>query len=109
MADNRLSGLVVLCSLPAEGQRGSRPERRDRPTAHPVLPTARRVDDLLVRMTVEGNVAQRLCLWKGKHHIADARGASTPPGAAVVPGRDRAGRAPRATASFARSTAANGP
>ncbi len=66
MAYHRVSGLVVFSSLLAvgavRGQTGeARPAYRD-----PALPTARRVDDLLARMTLEEKVAQMLCLWKGK-------------------------------------------
>ncbi|HEY1379667.1 MAG TPA: glycoside hydrolase family 3 N-terminal domain-containing protein [Gemmataceae bacterium] len=45
---------------------------------NPALPTARRVDDLLGRMTLEEKVAQMLCLWNGKRPITDAQGGFAP-------------------------------
>ena len=42
------------------------------------LPTARRVDDLLARMTLEEKVGQMLCLWNAKRQITDARGQFDP-------------------------------
>jgi beta-glucosidase len=39
---------------------------------------ARRVDDLLARMTLEEKVAQMLCLWNGKKSITDAQGRFDP-------------------------------
>jgi beta-glucosidase len=74
MRYDRLPGLLVLCSLlPAgtvRGQtEGSRPDYRD-----PTLPTARRVADLLTRMTLEEKVAQMLCLCNAKQQITDAQG-----------------------------------
>src|SRR5947208_9638088 len=80
MKYHRLSGLLVLCSLwPAgtvPGQAGgARPDYQN-----PALPTARRVEDLLARMTLEEKVAQMLCLWNAKRQITAARGASNPPG-----------------------------
>ncbi len=78
MTFNRFSVLLALCSLmaagAARGQTGdARPPYRD-----PALPTARRVDDLLARMTLEEKVAQMLCLWKGKQQITDAQGRFDP-------------------------------
>jgi beta-glucosidase len=71
---NRFSSLLALCSLlPAgmvQGQTGTaRPDY-----LNPALPTARRVEDLLARMTLEEKVAQMLCLWKDKRQITDAQG-----------------------------------
>ena len=37
------------------------------------LPTARRVEDLLARMTLEEKVAQMTCIWNGKRQITDAQ------------------------------------
>src|SRR5947208_7681433 len=78
MKYHRLSGLLVLCSLwPAgtvPGQAGgARPDYQD-----PALPTARRVDDLLARMTLEEKVAQMMCLWNAKRPITDAQGRFDP-------------------------------
>src|SRR5439155_21569600 len=74
MAPNRLSALLTFCSLlPAgtmQGQTGgARPDYQD-----PALPTARRVEDLLTRMTPEEKVAQMMCLWNAKRQITDAQG-----------------------------------
>src|SRR3954462_14573983 len=73
-----LAGLLVLCSLlPASTVRaqaeGPRPDYRN-----PTLPTARRVEDLLSRMTLEEKVAQMLCLWNAKKQITDAQGRFDP-------------------------------
>src|SRR5437868_8413943 len=74
MERNRLAGLLALCSLlpagAARGQTGgARPDYRN-----PALPTARRVEDLLARMTLEEKVAQMLCIWGAKRQITDAKG-----------------------------------
>src|SRR5262245_55054583 len=78
MKYTRLSGLLVLCSLPpagtAQGQtEGVRPDYQN-----VELPTARRVDDLLARMTLEEKVAQMLCVWNAKRQITDAQGRFDP-------------------------------
>jgi beta-glucosidase len=65
MENHRFLGLLALCSLSllpggtVQGQPGAaRPDYQNR-----TLPTARRVEDLLSRMTLEEKVAQMLCLW----------------------------------------------
>jgi beta-glucosidase len=72
------AGLLVLCSLlpvPAvEAQTGK--ARAD--YQNPALPTARRVEDLLGRMTLEEKVAQMLCIWNAKRQITDAQGRFDP-------------------------------
>jgi beta-glucosidase len=79
MADKRkISGvLVACCFLPAsvaEGQSGGgRPDFRNA-----ALPTARRVEDLLARMTLEEKVGQMLCIWNAKRQITDAKGRFDP-------------------------------
>ncbi len=78
MRYDRLPGLLVLCSfLPAAtvwGQnQAARPDYRD-----PALPTARRVEDLLSRMTLEEKVAQMMCIWGAKQPITDAQGRFDP-------------------------------
>src|SRR6516165_5108305 len=78
MRINRFSGLLVLGSLLAatsvQGQAGEvRPDYRN-----PALPTARRVEDLLGRMTLEEKVAQMMCLWNAKKQITDAQGRFDP-------------------------------
>jgi beta-glucosidase len=42
------------------------------------LPTARRVEDLRVRMTLEEKVGQMLCIWNAKRQITDAKGGFDP-------------------------------
>ena len=74
----RISGLLALLSLlpagAAHGQTGvAMPDYKN-----PTLPTERRVDDLLARMTPEEKVAQMLCLWSGKRQITDAKGRFDP-------------------------------
>ena len=71
--ENSPSVLVLFCVLPVgfvQGQtEGARPDYRN-----PALPTARRVEDLLSRMTLEEKVAQMMCLWNAKRQITDAQG-----------------------------------
>ncbi len=74
----RCSPLLALALfLPggAAGQQpgGPRPDYRD-----PALPTPRRVEDLLGRMTLEEKVAQMMCLWSAKSQFTDARGRFDP-------------------------------
>lgn len=74
MARHCIPGLLTLgfclAAGPAPGQTTPpRPDYQD-----PTLPTARRVDDLLSRMTLEEKVAQMLCLWSAKRQITDAKG-----------------------------------
>jgi beta-glucosidase len=74
MKHSRLAGILVLSLLlsasTVQGQTGSaRPHYQNS-----ALPTARRVDDLLARMTLEEKVAQMLCLWNGKRLVTDAQG-----------------------------------
>ncbi len=81
MGYTRFSGLLVLCSLLPVGTvlgqtEAARPDYRNA-----ALPTAKRVEDLLARMTLEEKVAQMLCLWNAKRQITDARGRFDPAGA----------------------------
>jgi beta-glucosidase len=78
MQPNRLAGLLVLCSLlPAGAAQGQATEARP-DYRNPALPTARRVEDLLARMTLEEKVAQMMCLWNRKRQITDAKGRFDP-------------------------------
>jgi beta-glucosidase len=75
MGYHRLAVLLVLCALflPAgtvPGQPGGAPKDYQNAT----LPVARRLDDLLGRMTLEEKVAQMMCLWNAKRQITDAQG-----------------------------------
>jgi beta-glucosidase len=74
----RFSALLVLCSLlptgTVQGQTGG--ARQD--YQNPALPKARRVEDLLSRMTLEEKVAQMLCLWNAKRQITDVQGRFDP-------------------------------
>src|ERR1043166_8011493 len=45
---------------------------------NPALPIAKRMDDLLARMTLEEKVAQMLCLWSAKRQITDPQGRFDP-------------------------------
>ncbi len=73
-----ISGLLALSLLlsiaPAHGQ--TPPAKPDYLNAS--LPTAKRVDDLLSRMTLEEKVAQMMCLWSAKKQFTDARGKFDP-------------------------------
>jgi beta-glucosidase len=78
MRYHRFPGLLALGLLlpvgTGHGQTvGERPGYRD-----PALPTARRVDDLLSRMTTEEKVAQMMCLWNAKRQVTDAQGRFDP-------------------------------
>src|SRR5262245_19022958 len=74
MEPKRFSGLLMLCSLlPAAPPQG--PTAPGRPDyLNPALPTARRIEDLLSRMTLEEKVAQMTCIWSAKRQITDAKG-----------------------------------
>src|SRR5579885_1282527 len=78
MKSNRLFSSLLLCSLLPSGTvlgqaAADRPDYRN-----PALPAARRVEDLLSRMTLEEKVAQMLCLWNGKRLITDKQGRFDP-------------------------------
>jgi beta-glucosidase len=65
---------ALMSAQPVAGQTGTaRPEYQN-----PALPTARRVDDLLSRMTVEEKVGQMLCLWSAKKQVTDSAGKFDP-------------------------------
>ena len=69
--------LVLWFLLPAGPARGqTAPAKPDYRNA--ALPTAKRVDDLLSRMTLEEKVAQMMCLWNAKKQITDAKGQFDP-------------------------------
>src|SRR5437660_6939450 len=74
MPSTRRSALAVLCSLLPAATTPAQPGAPRPDYKNPALPTARRVDDLLARMTLEEKVAQMLCLWNGKKPITDAQG-----------------------------------
>src|SRR5262245_44060950 len=76
-------GAAVLTCLTASafGQPGDgkADQKTGRPDyQNPPLPTARRVDDLLARMTLEEKVAQMLCVWNAKRQITDSQGRFEP-------------------------------
>src|SRR5262245_47493925 len=78
---------ILLPAAPVQAQ--TPPPRPD--YQNPALPTARRVDDLLSRMTLEEKVAQMLCIWNAKKQITDGKGnfdpAKAPPWFKVGIGR----------------------
>ncbi|HTK76508.1 MAG TPA: glycoside hydrolase family 3 N-terminal domain-containing protein, partial [Gemmataceae bacterium] len=78
MGRHRTSSLMVLGALlpTAFAQPPTQPARPD--YQNRALPTARRVDDLLARMTLEEKIAQMLCLWNAKRQISDAQGRFDP-------------------------------
>ena len=92
-------GLLALWSLLPAGlaQGPTEPPRPD--YRNPALPTARRVEDLLSRMTLEEKVAQMLCIWKAKRQITDAQGASTRPVRRNGSGSGSGGSSAQATAT----------
>lgn len=78
MRYDRLPGLLVLCCLLPGGSVRGQTEGAQPDYRNPALPTARRVEDLLARMTPEEKVAQMLCLWGAKKPITDAQGRFDP-------------------------------
>ena len=65
---------LLLSAAPAQGQ--TTPAKPDYQNAS--LPTAKRVDDLLSRMTLEEKVAQMMCIWSAKKQFTDAKGKFDP-------------------------------
>jgi beta-glucosidase len=78
MEYRRFSGLLLLCSLLPAGAAQGQTEQARPDYRNPALPTARRVEDLLTRMTLEEKVAQMMCLWNAKRQITDDRGRFDP-------------------------------
>jgi beta-glucosidase len=78
MVYNRFSGLLVLCLLLLAGVLLGQPGEARPDYKNPALPPARRVEDLLKRMTLEEKVAQMMCLWNAKRQITDAQGRFDP-------------------------------
>jgi beta-glucosidase len=78
MAHIRVSGLLALCFLLTGGTVWGQTEKAQPDYRNPALPTARRVDDLLARMTLEEKVAQMMCLWNAKKQITDDKGRFDP-------------------------------
>jgi beta-glucosidase len=72
-----LSFLALVCLLPTERAREQKEEAKA-DYWNPKLPVARRVDDLLARMTLEEKVAQMLCMWSAKRQMTDAQGRFAP-------------------------------
>src|SRR5690348_4435235 len=78
MGFNRFSFLLVICVLiPAGTVKGQTGDKHADDRNREQL-TARRVEDLLSRMTLEEKVAQMMCLWKGKGQITNAEGRFDP-------------------------------
>jgi beta-glucosidase len=68
----------VLGSVVAAGIARGQSETQRPNYQNPALPAARRVEDLLSRMTLEEKVAQMLCIWNAKRPITDAQGRFDP-------------------------------
>jgi len=65
---------LLLSAAPARGQTtAAQPDYQNA-----ALPTAKRVDDLLARMSLEEKVAQMMCLWNAKKQFTDAKGKFDP-------------------------------
>src|SRR6516164_8583050 len=72
-----LAFLALVCLLPITWARGQKGEvKADYWNAK--LPVARRVEDLLARMTLEEKVGQMLCMWNARRQITDAQGRFDP-------------------------------
>jgi beta-glucosidase len=70
-----LTAIVFLLPVtPAQAQ--DQPAKPDYQNS--ALSTARRVDDLLSRMTLQEKVAQMLCIWNAKRQITDVKGRFDP-------------------------------
>src|SRR3954451_10495039 len=78
MGPRRLSTLLVLCPVLSAGTVHGQPGMTPPAYKDPALPIARRVEDLLGRMTLEEKAAQMMCLWNGKRQFTDARGRFDP-------------------------------
>src|SRR5262249_14511735 len=78
MCDHRLSALIVLLSLSSAGTAQAQNDAAQPDYRNAALPAARRVDDLLARMTLEEKVAQMMCVWNAKKQITDAQGRFDP-------------------------------
>ncbi len=78
MRINRFSTFLVLYLLLPAGMVQGQTEKARPDYLNPAFPTARRVDDLLGRMTLEEKVAQMMCLWNGKRQITDSQGRFDP-------------------------------
>lgn len=74
----RFSGPLVLGFLMAGGTVHGQAEDARHDYQNAALPTARRVDDLLARLTLEEKVAQMLSIWNAKRQITDAKGRFDP-------------------------------
>src|SRR5215831_14047477 len=70
--------LLVLASLLPAAAVQAQTDKARPDYLNPALPTAKRVDDLLARMTLEEKVAQMMCLWNAKRQITDAKGRFDP-------------------------------
>src|SRR6516164_3893793 len=68
-----LAFLALVCLLPTEWGRGQKGKAKADYWS-PKLPLARRVEDLLARMTLEEKVGQMLCMWNARRQITDAKG-----------------------------------
>jgi beta-glucosidase len=78
MRDNGISSLLVLWVFLLAGTVRGQTEKASPDYQNPALPTARRVEDLLARMTLEEKVAQMLCFWNAKKQITDSQGRFDP-------------------------------
>jgi beta-glucosidase len=74
MTPKCFSGLLGLCAFVLAAAAPPQTEKARRDYKNPALPIARRVEDLLARMTLQEKVAQMLCIWNAKRQITDARG-----------------------------------
>jgi beta-glucosidase len=69
--------LALICLLPNAGEPGQKGDAKA-DYRNPKLPVARRVEDLLARMTLEEKVGQMLCLWNARRQITDKQGRFDP-------------------------------
>jgi beta-glucosidase len=78
MKNRRHAGLLMLFTFLSAGPVHGQTTRARPDYLNPTLLMARRVEDLLARMTLEEKVAQMMCIWSAKRHITDAEGRFDP-------------------------------
>jgi beta-glucosidase len=78
MEYNHFLGVSLLCFLSPAPNALAQTKGASHDYQNAALPTARRVEDLLARMTLEEKVAQMMCLWNAKRQITDAQGRFDP-------------------------------
>jgi beta-glucosidase len=74
MRYDRAPGLLVICFFLPAGAMQAQTEKTRPDYQNRSLSTARRVEELLSRMTLKEKVAQMMCRFDAKRQITDTRG-----------------------------------